>query len=69
PGEFVWMAGDVHLYLNHLEQAREQLSRTPRALPRLRLLRRPPDIDGYTIDDFAVEGYDPHPPIRADVAV
>lgn len=69
PGEFVWMAGDVHLYLNHLEQAREQLSRTPRALPRLRLLRRPPDIDGYSIDDFAVEGYDPHPPIRADVAV
>ncbi len=68
-GEFVWMAGDVHLYLNHLDQAREQLSRTPRALPRMRLLRHPPDIDAYSIDDFAVEGYDPHPPIRADVAV
>lgn len=69
PGEFVWMAGDVHLYLNHLEQAREQLSRTPRSLPRLRLLRHPASIDDYSIDDFAVEGYDPHPPIRADVAV
>ncbi|HEY0877615.1 MAG TPA: thymidylate synthase [Zeimonas sp.] len=69
PGEFVWMAGDVHLYLNHLEQAKEQLSRAPRAVPRLRLLRRPPDIDHYSIDDFAVEDYDPHPPIRADVAV
>ncbi|MDT3677446.1 MAG: thymidylate synthase [Burkholderiaceae bacterium] len=68
-GEFVWMAGDVHLYLNHLEQAREQLARAPRAAPRLRLLRHPPSIDEYSIDDFAVEGYDPHPPIRADVAV
>ncbi len=69
PGEFVWMAGDVHLYLNHLEQAREQLGRTPRPLPRLRLLRHPSGIDDYSIDDFAVENYDPHPPIRADVAV
>lgn len=68
-GEFVWMGGDVHLYSNHVEQAREQLTRTPRALPTLRLLRRPDSIDGYTIDDFAVDGYDPHPPIRADVAV
>lgn len=69
PGEFIWMAGDVHLYLNHLEQAREQLSRTPRAVPTLGLLRHPPGIDHYSIDDFAVEGYDPHPPIRAEVAV
>lgn len=68
-GEFIWMAGDVHLYLNHLEPAREQLSRTPRALPRMRLQRHPPGIDDYTIDDFVVEGYEPHPPIRADVAV
>ncbi len=68
-GEFVWMAGDVHLYLNHLDQAREQLSRTPRAVPRMRLLCHRSGIDDYTIDDFAVEGYDPHPPIRADVAV
>lgn len=69
PGEFIWMAGDVHLYLNHLEQAREQRSRAPRALPRLRLLRRPPSIDDYRIGDFSLEGYDPHPPIRADIAV
>lgn len=68
-GEFVWMGGDVHLYSNHVAQAQEQLTRTPRALPTLRLLRRPDSIDGYTIDDFAVEGYDPHPPIKADVAV
>lgn len=68
-GEFVWMAGDVHLYLNHLEQAREQRSRTPRALPRMQLLRHPPSIDDYSIDDFAVEDYQPHPAIRADVAV
>lgn len=68
-GEFVWMGGDVHLYRNHVEQAREQLARTPRPLPRMSLVRRKPSIDAYDIDDFAVEGYDPHPPIRADVAV
>ncbi|HEY0523870.1 MAG TPA: thymidylate synthase [Stellaceae bacterium] len=69
PGEFVWMGGDVHLYVNHLDQAREQLSREPRPFPRMRLLRRPDNIDGYRIEDFAVEGYDPHPAIKADVAV
>lgn len=69
PGEFVWTGGDVHLYLNHVDQAREQLSRTPRAAPTMRLLRKPDSIDGYTIDDFVVEGYDPHPAIKADVAV
>ena len=68
-GEFVWMGGDVHLYRNHVEQAREQLGRTPRPLPKMSLVRRKPSIDAYDIDDFAVEGYDPHPPIRADVAV
>lgn len=68
-GEFVWMGGDVHLYRNHVEQAREQLGRTPRPLPKMSLVRRRPSIDAYEIDDFAVEGYDPHPPIRADVAV
>ncbi|WP_298397814.1 thymidylate synthase [Sphingobium sp.] len=69
PGEFVWMAGDAHLYLNHLDQAREQLTREPRPFPKMRLSRRPDSIDGYTIDDFEVEGYDPHPAIKADVAV
>lgn len=68
-GDFVWMGGDVHLYLNHQEQAREQLNREPRPLPRLRLRRKPESIDDYRIDDFEIEGYDPHPPIRADVAV
>ena len=69
PGEFVWVGGDVHLYLNHLEQAREQIGREPRSWPRLRLLRHPPSIDDYRIEDFEVEGYNPHPPIKADVAV
>lgn len=69
PGELIWVGGDVHLYLNHLEQAREQLGREPRPFPRMRLLRRPATIDGYRIDDFEVEGYDPHAAIRADIAV
>ena len=68
-GDFVWMGGDVHLYLNHLDQAREQLSREPRPLPRMRLRRHPESIDDYRIDDFEIEGYDPHPAIRAEVAV
>lgn len=68
-GEFVWVGGDVHLYLNHLEQAREQLTRTPRPFPSMRLTRRPNGIDDYKISDFEVEGYSPHPPIKADVAV
>lgn len=68
-GEFVWMGGDVHLYKNHTAQAREQLSRTPRPFPTMRLVNARPSIDDYRIDDFAVDGYDPHPPIKADVAV
>ncbi|MBK7209623.1 MAG: thymidylate synthase [Xanthomonadales bacterium] len=69
PGEFIWMAGDVHLYLNHLDQAHEQLSREPRSLPTMRLVSEPKSIDDYRIRDFLVEEYDPHPPIHADVAV
>ncbi|MGN6826429.1 thymidylate synthase [Paucibacter sp. M5-1] len=69
PGEFIWAGGDVHLYLNHIEQAREQLTRTARPAPTMRLRRKAASIDEYTIDDFEVSGYDPHPPIRADVAV
>jgi thymidylate synthase len=69
PGELVWMGGDVHLYLNHLDQAREQISRDPRPFPTMRLLRKPADIDSYRIEDFQVEGYMPHGPIKADVAV
>lgn len=69
PGEFVWVGGDVHLYRNHLDAAREQLSRTPRQLPTMRLVRRADSIDDYRIEDFAVDGYDPHGAIVADVAV
>ena len=68
-GEFVWAGGDVHLYLNHLEQAREQLSRKPRSFPQMRLVRKASSIDDYRIEDFDVDGYDPHPAIKADVAV
>ncbi|MCV0398131.1 MAG: thymidylate synthase [Rhizobiaceae bacterium] len=69
PGELVWVGGDVHLYLNHLDQAREQLSREPRPLPIMRLVRKPDSIDGYRIGDFEVEGYEPHAAIQAEVAV
>lgn len=69
PGDLVWMGGDVHLYLNHLDQAREQLSRKPRPWPAMRLTRRPDSIDGYRIEDFEVMGYEPHAAIKADVAV
>ena len=69
PGELVWFGGDVHLYLNHVEQARTQLERAPRAWPTMRLVRDPGSIDGYAIDDFVVDRYEPHPPIEAPVAV
>ena len=69
PGELIWFGGDVHIYLNHLDQVREQMSRDPRPFPTLRLKRRAASIDDYRIDDFMVEGYDPHPPIHGDVAV
>lgn len=67
--EFIWTGGDCHLYLNHLEQARLQLTRTPRALPQLRLNRQPPSIFDYRFEDFSIEGYDPWPAIKAPVAV
>jgi thymidylate synthase len=69
PGELVWVGGDIHLYLNHLAQAREQLTREPRPFPTMRLIRRPESIDGYRIEDFEVKGYSPHAAIKADVAV
>jgi thymidylate synthase len=69
PGQLIWMGGDVHLYANHLDQARLQIARQPRPFPYLSLLRRPASVDDYRIEDFAVEGYDPHPAIKADVAV
>jgi thymidylate synthase len=69
PGTFVWTGGDCHLYSNHLEQARLQLTRDPRPLPTLTLLRRPAGIDQYVYEDFEISGYDPHPHIKAEVAV
>ncbi len=69
PGELIWVGGDVHLYLNHLDQAREQAQREPRPFPKMRLVRRPDSIDGYRIEDFKVEDYAPHSAIKADVAV
>ena len=68
-GEFIWTGGDCHLYSNHVEQAALQLGREPRAVPRLSILRRPPSIFDYAFEDFAFEGYDPHPAIKAPVAV
>ena len=69
PGHFIWTGGDTHLYSNHLEQARLQLTRDPRPLPRLTIKRRPDAIDGYDYEDFTISGYDAHPHISAPVAV
>ncbi|WP_287366989.1 thymidylate synthase [Thauera sp.] len=69
PGDFVWTGGDCHLYLNHLEQTREQLSREPRALPTLKMNPAVKDIFAFRFEDFSLEGYDPHPHIKAPVAV
>jgi len=71
PGELVHSFGDLHLYHNHLTDdiVFEQLRRSPRELPRLRILRRPDSLFGYRYEDFAILGYDPHPAIRAPIAV
>jgi len=69
PGELVWVGGDVHIYLNHQNQAREQISREPRPFPTMKLSRKASSIDDYRIEDFEVFGYDPHAAIPGDVAV
>ncbi len=68
-GDFIWTGGDCHLYLNHLEQARLQLERTPLPLPTLQLVRRPSSLFDYTAEDIHVLDYQHHPAIRAPVAV
>lgn len=69
PGEFVWTGGDVHLYLNHIEQARQQLEREPFALPQLNIRRRPDSIFDYEYNDFEILNYQAHPSIKAPIAV
>ena len=69
PGDFVHTFGDVHLYSNHIEQARLQLSREPRELPGMKLNSEIDDIFAFRFEDFQLEDYDPHPHIKAPVAV
>lgn len=69
PGEIVWFGGDVHLYNNHLEQARTQLARIPRPWPQLLIKRKPPSLFEYTLSDLDIQGYEPCPPIPAEVAI
>lgn len=69
PGEFIHSFGDVHLYRNHLEQAQLQLTREPRPLPQMKINPEVKDIFAFTIDDFQLENYDPHPHIKAQVSV
>jgi thymidylate synthase len=69
PGEFIWTGGDCHLYSNHLEQVKLQLSRTPYPLPSLKIHRKPESIFDYQFEDFEIVGYESHPHIKAPVAV
>jgi len=69
PGDFILTLGDAHLYLNHLEQAREQLTRTPRPFPRMRLNPARRELLDFEYEDFTLEGYEPHPAIKAPIAV
>jgi len=69
PGEFVHTLGDAHLYANHLEQARQQLRREPRPLPSMKILHARDSIFDFQYEDFSLDAYDPHPHIKAAVAV
>ena len=68
-GEFIWTGGDVHIYSNHTEQVQTLLQRDPKPLPKLHFKRRPESLFDYKYDDFVITGYDPHPPIKAPVAI
>ena len=69
PGEFIWTGGDCHLYSNHLEQVKLQLSRTPFPLPNLKIHRKPESIFDYRFEDFEILGYQSHPHLKAEVAI
>ena len=69
PGEFVHTFGDAHVYLNHLTQVKLQMSREPKALPQMKINPEVKDIFGFKAEDFELIGYDPHPAIKAEVAV
>jgi thymidylate synthase len=68
-GDFIWTGGDCHIYDNHREQVELQLTREPRPYPKLTLQRRPESIFDYAFEDFEISGYEPHPAIKAPVAV
>jgi thymidylate synthase len=69
PGEFIHVLGDTHIYSNHFEQVTEQLSREPRALPTMKINPKVTDLFSFKYEDFALEGYDPYPVIKAPIAV
>lgn len=69
PAEFVYTFGDVHIYKNHLEQVKEQLSREPKSLPKMKINPKVKDIDDFKFEDFELIDYDPHPPIKASISV
>ena len=68
-GDFIWTGGDVHLYLNHMEQAKEQLSREPYELPTLNIKRKPDSIYDYAYEDFELANYQCHPHIKAPISI
>jgi len=69
PGEFVHTFGDVHLYSNHFDQAKEQMKREPKPFPKMKINPKVKNIDEFKFEDFEVVGYDPYPPIKGDITV